>query len=709
MKWIVLVLFTLAICGANTIEIVRETNSEIELIFHLQQYQSQLVEHQNKFYERFDSPESNYHLKEGYPIYSYYTADFIIPDHDKMTLELGEINYEEIKVSKIVPAGYEDYEKPLFFADVYQQDEWYPLSWAELGNPYIFRDLRGITITFNPFRYNPVQGIVQIASSIRLKIKSIGISEKNTLLFKQHQLTYDFHLLYQKHFLNYDDSLFELEKESEINIICHERFSESIEPLVRWKNQMGWKVNLFYYPAFTGSHWQDIHLFLKRQYETTNFSYLFIIGSEDHIPIPEPIGFSSQSDKHYSFINGDDNFSDILVGRLPVSNEKELGNWIQNIIRYEKNPLSLQPELSGLLIADLSNEKFVLPSRRPATFLQYNYLSQVATMDYLSAGLYWFLHSNDFIFSDYNWENLRLHLSSPFILSLSNQMEWEKQPPYQFLHLQENQTDGIIAHIQINNTHEFTTYQQLKKAFSSLEGNAYLTAGMLLQEVLLSRVSSSNNQKSSTDYVLYGDPTLLLNTQPPGDLYVQHQRTLQSSAKKISFTVQNKVGAVSGANVALSQDGILLQSARSDRFGKVSFELTSEFEERRLIDVVISYRNHIPYLGSVHFAGEDDETISIPLLQAEIFPNPYYSEGIHRSSQSTLFYELNERSKVKISIYNSLGQLVKGVFDGDQAEGQYSFLWDGSDELGRKVATGTYFFLIEVNHRTISKKMLVIK
>ncbi len=114
-------------------------------------------------------------------------------------------------------------------------------------------------------------------------------------------------------------------------------------------------------------------------------------------------------------------------------------------------------------------------------------------------------------------------------------------------------------------------------------------------------------------------------------------------------------------------------------------------------------------MGSLHISPPQEEDISPSLLRAELFPNPFYSEGMHRSGQSNLYYELSERSEVNISIYNSLGQLIRNVFQGEQAKGEYSFQWDGTDEFGRKVASGTYLYMIEVNHRTISKKMLLIK
>ncbi len=53
-------------------------------------------------------------------------------------------------------------------------------------------------------------------------------------------------------------------------------------------------------------------------------------------------------------------------------------------------------------------------------------------------------------------------------------------------------------------------------------------------------------------------------------------------------------------------------------------------------------------------------------------------------------YVLVDPSDVSVKIYNLLGQLVKTLFDGGQFSGPASFVWDGTNDLDEKQATGDY-------------------
>jgi flagellar hook assembly protein FlgD len=55
------------------------------------------------------------------------------------------------------------------------------------------------------------------------------------------------------------------------------------------------------------------------------------------------------------------------------------------------------------------------------------------------------------------------------------------------------------------------------------------------------------------------------------------------------------------------------------------------------------------------------------------------------------------------------GRLVKILFDGDQSEGQKSATWDGRNDAGQQVATGTYFYRLTAPGFTQTKKMMLLK
>jgi hypothetical protein len=707
----VLLLFASFLYAVNIIELKKETNTEIEIIFSLPEYRSHLIEKNSRYFEYFETIDNHHFLKTGEPYLPFFVTNLIIPDNDKMAIEIGTVEFEEIKVSTILPAGMKEDELIIGFSEIYQTDEWFPNTWAELSKPYILRDLRGITVQINPFHYNPQKGIVKIAKTIQIKLKSVGVSEFNTLFFKHREHTQAFESIYKNHFINFNSSVLKAKVEGEMLILTTEEYAEKVEPLIRWKNQKGIKTNLILYPNYTGSHWQDVKAFLQRQFEITNLTYVLLFGSFDFIARPISSKEDSASDWDYTFLSGDDSIPDILIGRLPVINEKEAEFVIKNLIQYEKNPLALQPELSGLVV---SHEfmRMVPHLKNEQIYPVLNTASEQKVAQYFNQGLFWFLHDDSFKMTHTFFDLLNTVNYPPLVLYVSkfeDQIKTENDARNLLLSEFSEDHSSAVAYAKLQVKNPLKNQMQVLRE-SMLKADFFSLGTLMMEQILKSSAKlSASLSDEATSNLLFGDPSLLIYTYKPSELFVTHKNTIDISARTVSFSVQNLYGPLAGAMVAVSQDGILLQGARTNQLGEVSLACTEFVTDRRLLDVVVTAQNYIPYFGSIHFITGQEEKSMIPLIKADIYPNPYFSEGQHRTSQSNLSYELTERGQVRIAIYNSLGQFVKSVFDGEQFQGQYSFQWDGTDEFGRKVATGTYLYLIEVNQRTMSKKMLIIK
>ena len=60
-------------------------------------------------------------------------------------------------------------------------------------------------------------------------------------------------------------------------------------------------------------------------------------------------------------------------------------------------------------------------------------------------------------------------------------------------------------------------------------------------------------------------------------------------------------------------------------------------------------------------------------------------------------------------IYNVLGQHVKTLVDQDMSAGVQNIEWNGTDDAGRTVASGVYFYRLRANDFQATKKMLMLK
>jgi len=64
---------------------------------------------------------------------------------------------------------------------------------------------------------------------------------------------------------------------------------------------------------------------------------------------------------------------------------------------------------------------------------------------------------------------------------------------------------------------------------------------------------------------------------------------------------------------------------------------------------------------------------------------------------------------VKLSIYNMLGQRVRTLVRGDMETGFYRVVWDGKDDGGMDVSSGSYFCLLRGMDETVTTKLLLLR
>jgi hypothetical protein len=84
-------------------------------------------------------------------------------------------------------------------------------------------------------------------------------------------------------------------------------------------------------------------------------------------------------------------------------------------------------------------------------------------------------------------------------------------------------------------------------------------------------------------------------------------------------------------------------------------------------------------------------------------PNPF-------NPQTTVRYQLAEKSHVKLQIFDVSGKLVRTLVDGVQARNTYSVKWDGTNQAGTVVSSGVYWArMVTSTGFKASTKMVVLK
>ena len=84
------------------------------------------------------------------------------------------------------------------------------------------------------------------------------------------------------------------------------------------------------------------------------------------------------------------------------------------------------------------------------------------------------------------------------------------------------------------------------------------------------------------------------------------------------------------------------------------------------------------------------------------FPNPF-------NPSTQIKFSLPKNQHVSIRIYDVVGRLTRTVLDKNLSAGSHILNWDGTDELGRRVATGIYFYRLDTDKFSQTKKMMFLK
>jgi len=84
------------------------------------------------------------------------------------------------------------------------------------------------------------------------------------------------------------------------------------------------------------------------------------------------------------------------------------------------------------------------------------------------------------------------------------------------------------------------------------------------------------------------------------------------------------------------------------------------------------------------------------------FPNPF-------NPATTIAYELPERSKVVLQVFDINGKLVRTLINSLVEEGYGEVVWNGKDQSGRSVSSGVYFYKLRAGKTMISRKAVLLR
>ena len=153
---------------------------------------------------------------------------------------------------------------------------------------------------------------------------------------------------------------------------------------------------------------------------------------------------------------------------------------------------------------------------------------------------------------------------------------------------------------------------------------------------------------------------------------------------------------------SLAEEGWCLSSRAYDEGNTVVAYAGSQYAHLEL-DSTMTYmdfeRDLYIWKATYTKSGIETEEVSseVNFELYQNYPNPF-------NPATEIKFALSNDANIKLKIYNSNGQLVKTLFEGEKKSGLHSVLFNGDD-----LNSGIYFYQLDVNGNTQNKKMVLVK
>lgn len=349
-KTVTLSLLLLSACGLNAqkFELVSQNDLSVNFDHQLKEKVFQYSIIDNQQYLDFGKSHHVLTLEEGSPSLPTFSTTIQLPAKGNPIVVVESDDVIEIQNVLVAPSkgnlkrNVNPAMVPHIFGQAYQQDAFYPANAATLNDPFVWRSMRGQTITVSPYQYNPVTKVLRVHRNMRLRVvyqeNTAGLNETSVSEIDNMMGGMQGRMLLNPKTQKYTT----VEEDGEMLIVVDPDFEDEIAPLVRWKTEKGIKTTVVN-TTVAGTTDADIKTYIQSFYATNpGLVYILLVG--DHADVPSHTYGSSGgeqlwSDSYYGQLAGGatDYYPEAFVGRFS-GNAYQISMMVNRTLEYEKNP-----------------------------------------------------------------------------------------------------------------------------------------------------------------------------------------------------------------------------------------------------------------------------------------------------------------------------------------------------------------------------------
>ena len=194
--------------------------------------------------------------------------------------------------------------------------------------------------------------------------------------------------------------------------------------------------------------------------------------------------------------------------------------------------------------------------------------------------------------------------------------------------------------------------------------------------------------------------------------------TLNRAPHSISAVISGPARRIDNESIVLKIDGKVVAHTYDAVNQLVSYQPTRLSRGTHTVSLSVNNTIETDWSFIVQIGVESRFDTLMVLLNGELnllketdlaqnYPNPFNPE-------TWIPYQLSQSTNVSIQIYDGAGRLVRTLDIGVKAAGAYmspsrAAYWDGKNEMGERVASGTYFYTLQTPEFSATRRMVILK
>ncbi|MFQ6673942.1 MAG: C25 family cysteine peptidase [Fidelibacterota bacterium] len=307
-------------------------------------------------------------LEKGLPGLPRISTTVAIPPGVAVQVTVLDAEFEEFALGPVAPSRgalprtEDPHEVPYEFDAFYQTDSWFPSKNIRVSDPFVLRDVRGVTVQFQPVQFNPSGNIIKVATTLTVAVEAKdGTGPGVTLRETGRSVSEDFVHVYERVFLNYATLEWNIresiEEPGNLVLVVYDEFVDAVEPLAEWKIQKGIPTRIIPLSQI-GTSGLEIKGYLRDLYDAGELTYVILVGDAEQVPVIYG-STGAASDPSYVMLDGDDIYPDAFISRISASTVRQVRAQVDKFIAYEKDPVPGDWYHAGVGVA--SNEGYDVP------------------------------------------------------------------------------------------------------------------------------------------------------------------------------------------------------------------------------------------------------------------------------------------------------------------------------------------------------------